>query len=126
MTAPIPRGAATMFTTQDELDTQAAVRRAHLRRAPPLVFPASGTQTRAGIARATGLTAATASSLVAELIESRLVVEGEQAESTGGKRATTLSVDAAHHRILVLVVQPTSSHVALVALDGTALEAGTV
>lgn len=115
-----------MFTTEDALDTQAAVRRANLRRALQLVFQASGTQTRAGIARATGLTAATASSLVAELIESRLVVEGEQAESTGGKRATTLSVDAAHHRILVLVVQPTSSHVALVALDGTALEAGTV
>ncbi|WP_136033328.1 ROK family protein [Microbacterium sp. PF5] len=115
-----------MFTTDDALDTQAAVRRANLRRALQLVFQASGTQTRAGIARATGLTAATSSSLVAELIDSRLVVEGEQAVSTGGKRATTLSVDGAHHLILVLVVQPTSAHVALVALDGTALDARTV
>ncbi|MCT1480018.1 ROK family protein [Microbacterium sp. p3-SID336] len=115
-----------MFTTDDALDTQAAVRRANLRRALQLVFQASGTQTRAGIARATGLTAATASSLVAELIDSRLVAEGEQAVSTGGKRATTLSIDASHHLILVLVVQPLSALVALVALDGSTLESATV
>lgn len=115
-----------MFTTDDALDTQAAVRRSNLRRALQLVFQASGTQTRAGIARATGLTAATASSLVAELIDSRLVAEGEQAVSTGGKRATTLSIDASHHLILVLVVQPLSALVALVALDGSTLESATV
>ncbi|WP_101847811.1 ROK family protein [Zhihengliuella sp. ISTPL4] len=108
-----------MFTHDDALDTQAAVRRANLRRALQLVFQASGSQTRAGIARATGLTAATASSLVAELIENRLIAEGEQAVSTGGKRATTLSIDAEHHLILVLVVQPTSAYLALVALDGS-------
>ncbi|MCT2223300.1 ROK family protein [Microbacterium paraoxydans] len=108
-----------MFTHDDALDTQAAVRRANLRRALQLVFQASGSQTRAGIARATGLTAATASSLVAELIEHRLIAEGEQAVSTGGKRATTLSIDAEHHLILVLVVQPTSAYLALVALDGS-------
>jgi hypothetical protein len=111
-----------MFTHDDALDTQAAVRRANLRRALQLVFQASGSQTRAGIARATGLTAATASSLVAELIENRLIAEGEQAVSTGGKRATTLSIDAEHHLILVLVVQPTSAYLALVALDGSEVE----
>ncbi len=37
----------------------------------------------------------------------------------GGKRATTLSIDAEHHLILVLVVQPTSAYLALVALDGS-------
>lgn len=111
-----------MFTHDDALDTQAAVRRANLRRALQLVFRASGSQTRAGIARATGLTAATASSLVAELIENRLIAEGEQAVSTGGKRATTLSIDAEHHRILVLVVQPTSAYLALVALDGSEVD----
>ncbi|RUQ02958.1 ROK family protein [Microbacterium sp. HSID17254] len=111
-----------MFTHDDALDTQAAVRRANLRRALQLVFQASGSQTRAGIARATGLTAATASSLVAELIEHRLIAEGEQAVSTGGKRATTLSIDAEHHLILVLVVQPTSAYLALVALDGSEVE----
>lgn len=111
-----------MLSTDDGLDTQASVRRANLRRALQLVFQGPGTQTRAGIARATGLTAATASSLVAELIESRLIVEGEQAASTGGKRATTLSVDASHHLILVLVVQPLHAHIALVALDGTEVD----
>lgn len=111
-----------MLSTDDGLDTQASVRRANLRRALQLVFQGPGTQTRAGIARATGLTAATASSLVAELIESRLIVEGEQAASTGGKRATTLSVDAGHHLILVLVVLPLHAHIALVALDGTEVD----
>ncbi|WP_149084079.1 MULTISPECIES: ROK family protein [Microbacterium] len=115
-----------MFTHDDALDTQAAVRRANLRRALQLVFQASGSQTRAGIARATGLTAATASSLVAELIENRLIAEGEQAVSTGGKRATTLSIDAEHHLILVLVVQPTSAYLALVALDGSEVARRTV
>lgn len=108
-----------MLTTDEGLDTQGAVRRANLRRALQLVFLNSGAQTRAGIARATGLTAATASSLVSELIASRLVAEGEQAASTGGKRATTLSVDAGHHLILVLVIQPLRANLVLVALDGT-------
>ena len=111
-----------MLSTDDGFDTQASVRRANLRRALQLVFLNPGTQTRAGIARATGLTAATASSLVAELIENRLIIEGEQAASTGGKRATTLSVDASHHLILVLVIQPRHVDIALVALDGTEVD----
>lgn len=111
-----------MLNSDDALDTQASVRRANLRRALQLVFRSSGTQTRAGISRATGLTAATASSLVAELIESRLIVDGEQAASTGGKRATTLSIDAGHHLLLVLVIQPTSARIALVALDGAEID----
>lgn len=105
----------------DALDTQASVRRANLRRALQLVFRNPGTQTRAGIARSTGLTAATASSLVAELIERRLIVDGEQAASTGGKRATTLSIDARHHVIVVLVIQPASVRLAVLALDGSEL-----
>jgi predicted NBD/HSP70 family sugar kinase len=112
-----------MLSTDEGLDTQASVRRANLRRALQLVFRNPGTQTRAGIARSTGLTAATASSLVAELIESRLIVEGEQAASTGGKRATTLSVDSSHHLILTLVIRPTDVRMALVALDGTEVDA---
>ena len=111
-----------MLNADEGLDTQASVRRANLRRALQLVFRSPGAQTRAGIARGTGLTAATASSLVAELIDSRLIVEGEQAASTGGKRATTLSVDASHHLILVLVIQPTHADIALVALDGTEVD----
>lgn len=111
-----------MLNSDDALDTQASVRRANLRRALQLVFRSPGTQTRAGISRATGLTAATASSLVAELIESRLVVEGAQAASTGGKRATTLSVDPSHHLILVMVIRPTDARVSLVALDGAEVD----
>lgn len=115
-----------MLNSDDAPDTQASVRRANLRRALQLVFRGGGAQTRAGIARATGLTAATASSLVAELIESRLIVEGMQAASTGGKRATTLSVDAGHHRILVMVIHPTDARLALLALDGTEVDVRTV
>ncbi|MBO9626426.1 MAG: ROK family protein [Microbacterium sp.] len=111
-----------MLNSDDALDTQGSVRRANLRRALQLVFRSPGSQTRAGIARATGLTAATASSLVAELIESRLVVEGAQAASTGGKRATTLSIDAGHHLILVMVIRPTDARISLVALDGAEVD----
>lgn len=111
-----------MLNGDDALDTQASVRRANLRRALQLVFREPGTQTRAGIARATGLTAATASSLVAELIDLQLIAEGAQAASTGGKRPTTLSIDAAHHLILVLVVRPTDARIALVGLDGAEVE----
>lgn len=111
-----------MLNGDDALDTQASVRRANLRRALQLVFREPGTQTRAGIARATGLTAATASSLVAELIELRLIAEGAQAASTGGKRATTLSIDAVHHLIAVVVIRPTDARIALVGLDGAEVE----
>lgn len=111
-----------MLNGDDALDTQASVRRANLRRALQLVFRNPGSETRAGIARATGLTAATASSLVAELIDLQLIVDGEQAASTGGKRATTLSIASEHHVILVLVIRPTDARIALVALDGTEVE----
>lgn len=111
-----------MLNGDDALDTQASVRRANLRRALQLVFRNPGSETRAGIARATGLTAATASSLVAELIDLQLIVDGEQAASTGGKRATTLSIAAEHHVILVLVIRPTDARIALVALDGSEVE----
>lgn len=108
-----------MLNPDDAIDTQASLRRANLRRALQLVFQHPGAQTRAGIARATGLTAATASSLVAELIDHRLVIEGAQAASTGGKRATTLSIDPDHHLILVIVIRPLDADLTLVALDGT-------
>ncbi|CAH0239480.1 ROK family protein [Microbacterium foliorum] len=111
-----------MLNSDDTLDTQAALRRANLRRALQLVFSEPGVQTRAGIARATGLTAATASSLVAELIDLDLIVEGEQAASTGGKRATTLTIDASRHLIVVVVIRPSEVALALVALDGTVVE----
>ncbi|MFJ4223612.1 ROK family protein [Microbacterium sp. NPDC089695] len=116
-------GAHIMLIGDDAPETQASVRRANLRRALQLVFDENGAQTRAGIARATGLTAATSSSLVAELIDDRLVVEGAQAASTGGKRATTLGVDASHHLILVVVIRPTDARLSLIALDGAEIDA---
>ncbi|MFC4138386.1 MULTISPECIES: ROK family protein [unclassified Microbacterium] len=110
-----------MLYAEDELDGQALVRRSNLRRALQLVFDNSGSETRAGIARATGLTAATASSLVAELIEQRLIAEVGQAASTGGKRATVLAIDATLHLFLVVVLRYADAHAALIALDGASV-----
>lgn len=107
-----------MLQFTDAPDGQALVRRTNLRRALQLIFDNSGSETRAAIARETGLTAATASSLVAELIADRLVIEVGHAASTGGKRAMTLAVDAGHHLLLVVVLRFGDAHAWLVALDG--------
>ncbi|MGO4594326.1 ROK family protein [Leifsonia sp. 2TAF2] len=86
--------------------TQSAVRERNLTTALQLVLSGNGTATRAGIARRTGLTSATVSSLLAGLIADGLVIEGQLAESTGGKRATTLRIAAENHVVLALIVQP--------------------
>ncbi|WP_285113353.1 ROK family transcriptional regulator [Leifsonia sp. fls2-241-R2A-40a] len=86
--------------------TQGAVRERNLTTALQLVLSGNGTATRAGIARRTGLTSATVSSLLAGLIADGLVIEGQLAESTGGKRATTLRIAAEDHVVLSLIVQP--------------------
>ncbi|UNK70783.1 ROK family protein [Microbacterium sp. H1-D42] len=110
-----------MLYFSEDLDGQALVRRTNLRRALQLVFDNSGSETRAGIARETGLTAATASSLVAELIAERLVVEVGHAASTGGKRAMTLAVDGGHHLLLVVVLRFGDAHASLITLDGSSV-----
>ncbi|MEY9950729.1 ROK family protein [Leifsonia sp. EB34] len=86
--------------------TQSAVRERNRTSALQLVLSGDGLATRAGIARRTGLTSATVSSLLAGLIADGLVVEGSLAESTGGKRATTLRVDASRNVLLSVIVQP--------------------
>ncbi len=86
--------------------TQAAVRERNLTNALQLVLSGNGSTTRASIARRTGLTSATVSSLLNRLISEGLVIEGQRAESTGGKRATTLQIDTARHVVLSVVVQP--------------------
>lgn len=86
--------------------TQAAVREKNLTTALQLVLSGNGTATRASIARRTGLTSATVSSLLAGLIADGLVAEGQLAESTGGKRATTLRVDTERQVLLSVLVQP--------------------
>jgi predicted NBD/HSP70 family sugar kinase len=98
--------------------TQAAVRERNLTTALQLVLTGNGTATRASIARRTGLTSATVSSLLAGLIADGLVVEGELAESTGGKRATTLRIAAREHVLLSLIVQPGLVRGAVVDLSG--------
>lgn len=107
-----------MLHLTEDLDGQALLRQSNLRRALQLVFANSGSETRAGIARETGLTAATASSLVAELIADRLVTEVGHAASTGGKRAMTLAVDDSHHLLLAVVLRFGDAQAALVTLGG--------
>ncbi|WP_431280218.1 ROK family protein [Leifsonia poae] len=101
--------------------TQAAVRERNLTNALQLVLSGNGTATRASIARRTGLTSATVSSLLAGLLAEGLVLEGQRAESTGGKRATTLQIDSAQHVLLSIVVQPGLIRGAVVNLLGTEL-----
>ncbi|MFF1634044.1 ROK family protein [Leifsonia sp. NPDC058248] len=86
--------------------TQAAVRERNLTSALQLVLSGNGAATRASIARRTGLTSATVSSLLGGLIAEGLVIEGQRAESTGGKRATTLQIDPSRHVLLSVIVQP--------------------
>ena len=86
--------------------TQAAVRERNLTSALQLVLSGNGTATRASIARRTGLTSATVSSLLGGLLADGLVLEGRRAESTGGKRATTLQIDPVRHVLLSIIVQP--------------------
>nr|WP_218881689.1 ROK family transcriptional regulator [Leifsonia shinshuensis] len=87
-----------------------------------LVLSGEGLATRASIARRTGLTSATVSSLLARLIGDGLVVEGSLAESTGGKRATTLRVDAARNVLLSVIVQPGLVRGAVVDLLGDVVQ----
>jgi predicted NBD/HSP70 family sugar kinase len=101
--------------------TQAAVRERNLRSALQLVLSGNGTATRASIARRTGLTSATVSSLLAGLLAEGLVLEGQRAESTGGKRATTLQVDTARHVLLSIIVQPGLVRGAVINLLGAEL-----
>jgi predicted NBD/HSP70 family sugar kinase len=78
-------------------DTRSQNRRFVLQR----VF-ADAPTTRADISRATGLTRATVSHLVADLIDEGLILDLGTAPSAGGKPPTLLSIsDDAHHLIIV-------------------------
>lgn len=82
-----------------------------------------GTASRADIARATGLTRVTVSDLVAELIESTLVVElGLRAEGRPGKPATMLEIDKdARHIVGVDLSDLAVFRSCVVDLEGTVL-----
>ncbi|MFT4234194.1 MAG: ROK family transcriptional regulator [Microbacterium sp.] len=94
------------------------IRKGNLTTVLQRVLDDSGEATRASIARGTGLTSATVSSLVAELIETGYVEETGRTASNGGKPATRLQVNADAHGIVVLVARPHLVRSAIVGLDG--------
>ncbi|MFA9445907.1 ROK family transcriptional regulator [Egicoccus sp. AB-alg6-2] len=66
---------------------------------------ASGTAvTRADLARLTGLTRPTISSLIDQLVDDGLVVEAGPGESAGGKRPTLLAIDAGARQVVAIDV----------------------
>ncbi|MFC6355176.1 ROK family transcriptional regulator [Luethyella okanaganae] len=97
---------------------QLETRRRNLRAALQLVVENDGRMTRAEIARRSGLTSATVSSLLSELIQNGYVRDGRLAASTGGKPATTLNIDRKRHSILVIVLRPLLLHGAILDLAG--------
>ncbi len=69
------------------------------------VIADQGSISRADLARATGLTRASVSTLMAELVDNRWVTEagpGESAGSSGGKRPTLLELDRTSRDIIVM------------------------
>jgi predicted NBD/HSP70 family sugar kinase len=118
-------GLAVLSDLPDNHDAH-TIRRANLRRAFQLVLRGEGAATRAMIARETGLTSATASSLVAELIESGFVVDGRPAASTGGKPATRLEVAQDDNLLVVFVVFPRETKVGVLTASGRTIHQETV
>ncbi|WP_435748623.1 ROK family transcriptional regulator [Microbacterium sp. PMB16] len=100
------------------LDGKGKIRRDHLRRALALIG-SEDSVTRATLARLTGLTTATTSSLVNELIALGLVIEGEQAASTGGKPGTRVELNRAFYVVCVVIVRAQSIEAALLDLSGS-------
>lgn len=101
-----------------ELSSQAMIRERHRREILQLVLGGGGRLSRASLARTTGLTAATVSSIVSDLIADGYVTEGEPHRSTGGKPATPVLVDTDHHRLGAVVVEPRRIKIALLDLTG--------
>ena len=78
----------------------------------------AGDISRADIARRTALTRPTVSSLVADLLESALVVETGQGLSAGGKRPTLVAINDATPRVLALDLSSDEYRGALMTLNG--------
>ena len=77
-----------------------------------------GELSRADLARATGLTRPTVSSIVAELLESALVVETGQGPSAGGKRPTLLSINGGGRHLVAIDLSGTDFRAARLNLRG--------
>jgi predicted NBD/HSP70 family sugar kinase len=76
--------------------------------------------TRADLARLTGLTRPTISSLVEELVGDGLIVEAGQGPSAGGKRPTLLAIDSAARQVIAIDVSSDALVGALSDLRGMA------
>lgn len=98
---------------------QARVRSGHRREVLQAVIHGRGASSRATIARATGLTSATVSSIVAELVNAELVESAGLADSTGGKPATSLRVRTDTRGLGALIVRRHSIRAAVVDLTGS-------
>lgn len=104
--------------------TKAATKQANLRLTLQVVM-AAGQTSRADVARQTGLTRATVSTLVAELIEEGLLREAGTGESAGGKRPTLLEVDATSRQVIAVDTSATPFRGALLDLAGEVVATAT-
>lgn len=77
-----------------------------------------GELSRADVARMTGLTRPTVSTIVAELLESDLVIETGQGPSAGGKRPTLLSINGNARHLIAIDLSGTDFRAARLNLRG--------
>lgn len=98
--------------------SQGEIRRANRTRVLQLIMSGHGRESRASIARRTGLTSATVSSIVADLIEDGFAEDGGVAESTGGKPATLLRIDRRQRLIGAITCDRYRARSALLDLSG--------
>src|SRR5262245_22382676 len=83
----------------------------------------NGPLSRLELSGLTGISAATASNVTAELIEERLVVEAGQVESEGGRPRVLLRVDPSYGNVIGIDVGETGVKVELFDLAMTRLAA---
>lgn len=98
--------------------SQGEIRRRNRTRVLQLIANGRGLESRASIARRTGLTSATVSSIVADLIEEGFAEDGGLAESTGGKPATMVRADRQRHLVGAITVDLHRARSALLDLTG--------
>ncbi|UOQ43639.1 ROK family transcriptional regulator [Halobacillus salinarum] len=77
-----------------------------------------GPISRADIAKQTKLTPPTVSSIVKELIESKLVIESNQGESSGGRKPTMLMINASNFFVIGLDIGPKWLRAVIADLNG--------
>ncbi|WP_226924620.1 ROK family transcriptional regulator [Georgenia satyanarayanai] len=116
----VPTWGRTLDPSTKALPSQA---RGHNRSLVLQTLAVHGTLSRADLARKTGLTRVTVSDLVAELLDSALVIErGQRPGSRPGKPATLLEIDKdAQHIVGVDLSDLTTFRSCLVDLEGTVL-----